>query len=244
MKKTLLAAALAAFASVPAGAATLYVGHGIPGTIFGDTSNKLPVDVCLVSDGTKSALFKEALNFGEFKEIEGLAAGRYDVEIQLFDNGSCAGTVAAAASIFLGIGENATAIAHLTEQATATVTKYVNDMRPLAWGQTRLYARHAAAVGNVDVYVKGPGRSVFIRDLENPDQEGADLRAGSTFVSISRSMGWWGSSARTNHGGSSLISGRFDLAAGTAYFAYAVGIPSADPKMSSFTVLIQDIAVK
>jgi hypothetical protein len=241
MKRILLAAVLAAFASVPSSAGTLYVGHGIPGKIFGDTSNKLPVDVCLVAaDGTKSALFTEALNFGDFKKIPiDLPAGRYDVEIQLFDNGSCASTVAAAASIFLGIGENATGIAHLTEQGTATVTKYVNDFRPLGQGRARLYARHAAAVGDVDVYVKGQARPVFIRDLENPDQKGTDLRAGSTFVSISRAQGEWGWGDRSNHEGQGLFSARLDLAAGMAYFAYAVGIPSSDPAKNTFTVLLQ-----
>jgi hypothetical protein len=242
MKRMFLAAVLAAFATAPAGAATLYVGHGIPGKVFGDASNELPVDVCLVSaDGTKSPLFGEALKFGQFKQIPGLDAGRYDVEIQLFKDGSCDGIVAAAASIFLGIGESATAIAHLTEQATPAVTKYVNDLRPLASGRARLYARHAAAVGDVDVYVNGPGPSVHIRGLENPDQEGADVRAGSTYVSISQDRGWWGLGATASHGSSRLFSARLNLAAGTAYFAYAVGIPSSDPAKSSFTVLLQEL---
>jgi hypothetical protein len=249
MKRMFLAAVLAAVASAPASAATLYVGHGIPGKVFGDPSNKLPVDVCLVAtDGTKSPLLK-ALNFNEFKELGGLPAGRYDVEVQLANGGDCeaAGrTVAAAASIFLGIGENATAIAHLTEQATPTITKFTNDFRPLAPGQARVYARHAASVGDVDVRLKGQGWPISIRGLENPDQEGADLKAGSTYVSISQSSKWWGwgerdnqDGQRGNHHGQTLFSARLDLVAGTAYFAYAVGIPNPDKEKSTFTVLLQ-----
>jgi opacity protein-like surface antigen len=239
MKSMFLAAVLAAVASAPASAATLYVGHGIPGKVFGDPSNKLPVDVCLVAaDGAKSPLLT-ALNFNEFKEIGPLDAGRYDVEVQLSDAGSCKGTAAAAASIFLGIGENATAIAHLTEQATPTITKFVNDFRPLAAGQARVYARHAASVGDVDVRLKGQGWPISIRGLENPDQEGADLRAGSTYVSISQSSNWWGWGERGNHHGQTLFAARLDLVAGTAYFAYAVGIPNPDKEKSTFTVLLQ-----
>jgi hypothetical protein len=248
MKRMFLAAVLAAVASAPASAATLYVGHGIPGKVFGDPSNKLPVDVCLVAaDGTKSPLFDKALNFGEFEKIGlDLPAGRYDVEVQLFDSGSCKSTAAAAASIFLGIGENATAIAHLTEQATPTITKFVNDLRPLAPGQARVYARHAASVGDVDVRLKGQGWPISIRGLENPDQEGADLKAGSTYVSISQSSNWWGwgergnqEGQRGNHYGQTLFSARLDLAAGTAYFAYAVGMPNPDKEKNTFTVLLQ-----
>jgi hypothetical protein len=239
-----LAALIAAVASAPAGAATLYVGHGIPGKLVGDATNKLPVDVCLVAaDGTKSPLFSEALNFGEFKQIMAdLPAGRYDVEVQVFDNGSCASAVAAAASVYLGLGENATAIAHLTEQGTPTVTKYVNDFRPLASDQARLYARHAAAIGDVDVYVKGKGWPASIDNLENPDQEGLDLRAGSTYVSISSSRDGWRGKGHTNHRSSSkLFSARLDLMAGSAYYAYAVGLPGDDP--DTFTVLLQAFKV-
>ena len=93
--------------------------------------------------------------------------------------------MAAAASIFLGLGENATALAHLTEQGTPTITKYVNDARALAPGKTQPcpYARHAAAAGDVNVYLRKHRSKVFIRGLENPDQEGADLRAGNWNIS-------------------------------------------------------------
>ena len=244
MKNTFLAAVLAAFASVPAGAATLYVGHGIDGRDLG-LPQELPVDICLVNGPSALgltypvALFTE-VPFKAFARVDlDLPAGEYSVEVQLAPSSNCTGTVAIASSFTLGFGETATAFAHLTEYGTLTLTKYVNDVRPLASGQARVYARHGAAVGNVDVTLKGQGWPVVIQGLENPDQEGADLRAGSTRVTISRDRGWWGSSSRSNHSGSPLFSARLDLAAGTAYFAYAVGVPSADPAKSTFTVLLQ-----
>jgi hypothetical protein len=250
MKNMLLAAALVASAGVPAGAATLYVGHGIPGKVFGDASNKLAVDVCVVNGPAIQGLaypveLFPGVEFGQFAQVPlDLPAGRYDVEVQLPSGGTCDGDAAVAGSVFLGLGENATAFAHLTEQGTPTLTKYVNDMRPLASGLARVYARHGAAVGDVDVTLKGQGWPVVIRSLENPDQEGADLRAGSTRVTISRDQSWWRSSSKGNHYSSPLFSAQLDLAAGNAYFAYAVGIPSSDPSKSTFTVLLQTFAVK
>ena len=138
-------------------------------------------------------------------------------------------------SIFLGLGENATALAHLTEQGTPTITKFVNDFRPLMDGKTRIYARHAAAAGDVNVVIskhhkqRRYRKKVVIRGLENPDQEGADLRAGTWGVSIHPKTSW-------RH---PLFSAKLPLDAGTGYFAYAVGSP-AD---KSFTVLLQALPI-
>ena len=245
MKRVFLAAVFAAAASVPASAATLYVGHGIDGRDLGQPK-ELPVDICLVSGDSRVELFSD-VPFGTFAPVNGLAGGRYDVEVRLAQ-GSCEGPVAIAASVFLAFNENATAFAHLNEQGIPTLTKFTNDFRPLAPGQARVYARHAAVVGDVDVRLKGQGWPISIRGLENPDQEGADLKAGSTFVSISQSSSWWGwgergnqEGQRGNHYGSTLFSARLDLAAGTAYFAYAVGTPNPDKAKSTFTVLLQGL---
>ncbi len=135
MKRLFLAAVLAAVASGPASAATLYVGHGIDGRDLG-AAKELPVDVCLVTGGVPAPLF-EGVPFGAFAKIDAdLPAGRYDVEVRLVGASACAGPVAIAASVFLGFGENATAFAHLNEQGAPTLTKFTNDVRPLAAGQT------------------------------------------------------------------------------------------------------------
>lgn len=229
MKRMMIAGLLAGFASVaPAGAATLFVGHGIDGQDLG-LPQALPVDVCLVTDMGLAPL-KAGLMFQEIELIsDGLDAGRYDVEVRVSGGPACEGPVAAAASIFLGIGENATALAHLTEQGTPTITKFVNDVRPLGADETRLYARHGAAFGDVDVYLRSGNKSARIRNLENPDQEGATLKAGRWGVAIFPS-----GSPRDR-----VFAQVLSLDPGFAYFAYAVGSPANE----TFTVLIQAIQV-
>jgi hypothetical protein len=229
MKRLFLAAVLAAVASVPASAATLYVGHGIPGKEFGDNTNELPVDICLVSGSSRTELFSE-VKFGAFAPISNLAGGRYDVEVRLAKAGVCDGDVAIAASVFLAFNENATAFAHLNEQGIPTLTKFTNDVRPLGEGQTRIYARHAAAFGDVNVYLRSGKKAALIRDLENPDQEGANLPAGTWHVAIYPASSWH----------KPAFSANLPLEAGTANFAYAVGSPAN----GTFTVLTQEIEIK
>jgi hypothetical protein len=230
MKRMILAVALAALAAAPASAATLWVGHGINGLDLGQKEATLPVDICLVTDGTPAKLFAD-VPFKAFAKIDAdLAAGRYDVEVRLATTGdsvACDGPVAIAASVFLGFGENATAFAHLNEQGVPTLTKFTNDVRELGSDQTRLYARHAAAFGDVNVYLRNHHKKVLIRDLENPDQEGADLPAGTWYVAIYPSSSWH----------KPAFSARLPLAAGTAYFAYAVGTPAN----GTFDVLVQPL---
>jgi hypothetical protein len=228
MKRMFLAAFLAAVASVPAGAATLYVGHGIDGRDLGQPQD-LPVDICLVDSPlglpSPTELFS-GVKFGQFAPVPlDLPAGRYDVEVQLESGGTCDGPVAIASSVFLGFGENATALAHLNEQGVPTLTKFTNDVRPLAPGQTRIYARHAAAFGDVNVYLRSGRSSAVIPGLENPDQEGATLKAGSWHVAIYPASSW-------RH---PAFQATLPLSAGVSYFAYAVGSPAN----GTFTVLTQ-----
>jgi hypothetical protein len=222
MKRTILAAAtLAVAATVPASAATLYVGHGIDGRDLG-AAKALPVDVCL-ADGTE---LLGQVPFGAFASLE-VPAGRYDVEVRLSDDnpGTCNGALAIAASLFLGLGENATALAHLTEQGTPTITKFTNDVRALGQGQARVVARHAAAFGDVNVYLRAGRKPIVIRGLENPDQEGAEVPAGPLYVGIYPASSW----------SKAAFSANLELAAGKAYFAYAVGTPAK----GTFTVILQ-----
>ncbi len=244
MKRILYLGFLAALAAAPGSAAgldaKLYVAHGIDGSDLG-LAKELPVDVC-TAEGA-DALLRDVPFMTITPEPLVLPAGKYDIQIRVADgSGRCTGPLAVAATIYLSATENATAIAHLTEQGTPTLTKFVNDVRALGSDQTRVYARHTAAAGDVNVYLRsGRGRTV-ISGLENPEQEGADLRAGTYNVSIySDNAPKW---SRGNHsdGGDwyALFSARLDLAAGTAYFAYAVGSPAK----GSFTVLLQAIVLK
>jgi hypothetical protein len=234
MKRMIAAALLAATAALaaPASAATLYVGHGIDGRDLGQAQG-LPVDICLVGGPaelpfTYPVELLSGKEFGAFAKIaDNLPAGRYDVEVQLAGGGTCNSPVAIASSFFLGFGENATAFAHLTEYGTPVITKFVNDVRPLAAGQARLFARHAAAFGDVNVLLRQGKRSVMIRGLENPDQEGASLGAGSWSVAIYPADSWW----------KPAFSATLPLASKVASFAYAVGSPAK----GTFSVLLQTI---
>lgn len=218
----LAAAALAAPASAADLNAKLTIIHGINGTDLGFDEG-LAVDVCLAGSTTPLAANKP---FRFVSDPLSVPAGRYDVEIRLTD-GKCGGPLAVAGEVSLAVAENATAIAHLTEYGTPTLTKFVNDVRALAKGQTRLYARHAAAFGDVNVYLRQGRTALTIRNLENPDQEGADLRAGKWYVAIYPASSW---SRPAFHA-------TLPLEAGIAYFAYAVGSPAR----GTFEVLLQPI---
>lgn len=219
----LLAAAATALFSTQALAdlnAKLFVGHGINGSDLG-LPTALPVDIC--SGGA------ELLSNVPFRTITptplSLPAGIYRVEVRLAAAGTCTGALAVAADVSLGVAENATALAHLTEQGTPTITKFVNDVRPTN-GQTRIVARHAAAAGDVNVLLRKGHTTQFIPGLENPEQEGAVVGAGPWFVGIYPAGSWH-----------PLFQANLSLAANTAYFAYAVGSPAKN----SFTVLLQAI---
>lgn len=236
MKRMMMAGLLAGLASVaPAGAATLYVGHGIDGRDLGFLDPDLPVDICLVS-GPSELPFTypvELLSGVKFadpfaKVSDALPAGRYDVEVQLAAGGTCDGPVAIASSIFLGFGENATALAHVSEFGTPTLTKFENDVRRLAGNETRLFARHAAAFSDVSVLFKKGYKKEYFRGLENGDQEGDTLRAGSWYVAIYPEGSWH-----------PVFEATLPLAPKTATFAYAVGSPAN----GTFRVLTQTVDI-
>jgi hypothetical protein len=227
MKRTILAALLAAVATAPAAHADpldakLTIIHGINGKDLG-FDEALKVDVCTAKDATPLAA---NVPFRTVSDPFSLPAGQYNVEIRLAD-GSCGGPLAVAATISLAVAENASAVAHLTEYGTPTITKFVNDVRALGSGETRLYARHAAAFGRVDVKLRRQGDYELVRGLRNSDQDGANLRAGSWRVSIYPAGSW----------GKPAFKATLPLDSGFAYFAYAVGSPAN----GTFEVLTQAV---
>lgn len=230
MKRTILAALLAA-AAVPAATAgpldaKLTIIHGINGTDLGlGLPEALPVDVCTAEGATPLA---SNVPFRTVSDPLSLPAGQYNVEIRLAD-GSCKGALAVATTVSLAVLENATAVAHLTEYGTPTITKFVNDVRSLSPGQTRLYARHAAAFGDVNVYLRSDRKVAALKRIENAEQEGANLRAGDWYVVISPAASWF----------KPVFEKKLTLEDGQAYFAYAVGSPA----LGTFEVLLQAIAI-
>lgn len=241
MKRLLILGLLAGLAAAPGVAADLdarlYVAHGINGSDLG-LAAELPVDVC-TAEGV-DALLRDVPFQTITPEPLVLPPGKYDIQVRVADgNGKCTGALAVAATLYLSATENSTAIAHLTEQGTPTLTKFVNDVRALGPNQTRVFARHTAAAGDVNVYLRAGRVRAVIGGLENPDQEGTDVRAGTYDVSIYPATPSKWSHGRAKYG-KALFSARLDLAPGTAYFAYAVGSPAKE----SFTVLVQAIALE
>jgi hypothetical protein len=100
-----------------------------------------------------------------------------DIEVRLRDArlGDCAGSLAIGQSINVQFGESATAVAHLTEQGTPTLTKFVNDLRPTADPKKkRFVVRHAAAAPPVDINIWGGKRVVTLSDIRNGEQRAAE----------------------------------------------------------------------
>jgi hypothetical protein len=227
MKRTILAAVLAAVAAVPVASADpldakLTIIHGINGKDLG-FDEALKVDVCTAKNAAPLAA---NVPFRTVSDPFSLPAGQYNVEIRLAD-GSCGGALAVASTISLAVAENASAVAHLTEYGTPTITKFVNDVRPIESGETRLSARHAAAFGRVDVRLRRHGDIELVRGLRNSEQDGANLRAGSWRVSIYPAGSW----------GKPAFKATLPLGSRVAYFAYAVGSPAN----GTFEVLTQAI---
>jgi hypothetical protein len=205
--KFVLAAVMLLGLSASAGA-QVYVVHGIPGEDVG-AAPALPVDICLAG-GTPVLT---GVEFGAIAGPLNLQPGRYDVEVRLAGGPTCGGPLAVANSFYLALTENATIVAHLTEQGTPALTKFVNDVRPLGANRTRLVVRHGAAVPPVNVLVRAHKNLELVTNLENSDQSSAlDERAGAYRVYV-----YPKGSLRP------ALSTSAKLEAGTAYFAYAVG---------------------
>uniref|UniRef100_UPI0035663AC3 DUF4397 domain-containing protein n=1 Tax=Nocardioides sp. TaxID=35761 RepID=UPI0035663AC3 len=73
-------------------------------------------------------------------------------------------------------GVNATVVAHLDADGTPTLNVFVNDVSSTGPGDARLTVRHTAAAPEVDVRADG---NVLVPGLANPDEEVADVPAGS-----------------------------------------------------------------
>jgi hypothetical protein len=224
----ILMVSVLATGSVFAADSTVYVVHAIPGQDLG-VDPALPVDIQVVGVGCALQDFR----FGSIAGPLELAAGRYDIEIRLANaENPCSGALAVPASVNLSLGENSSIVAHLTEQGTATVSKFVNDVRSLRRSDARVAVRHTAALPPVTVDFRkgeeGSGlRFEAISNLGNAAQATLDVEAGrySATVfpvrSLSRSLGPLG----------------LDLNPSVLHIAYAVG----SSRSGTANVLVQAI---
>ena len=153
-------------AAAQEGAASVSVVHGIPDT---------PVDVYVNDE-----LTLEGFEPGDVAGPLSLPAGTYQFDIR------AAGAAAEddpviSASAPITAGANASLVAHLTEAGEPTLTPFANNPGGLADGQGRVTVRHTAAAPAVDILVGG---QAAITGLTNPNQQSADLPAGTISAAV------------------------------------------------------------
>jgi len=158
-----------ALAAVPASAntdATISVLHGIPEGAGADV-----VDVYVNGD-----LFLDDFTPGTL-ETATVPAGTYDLAVYADGEGPDNGDpVLAADGVEVPGGANATVTANLDASGAPALNVFVNDISAIAAGEARLTVRHVAAAPAVDVLADG---AVLFSNLTNPNQELADVPAGS-----------------------------------------------------------------
>jgi hypothetical protein len=215
LRHLLLTAALLLAVAAPAAAqdgnATVTVVHGIPGAT---------VDVWVNGEATL-----EGFAPGTITDPLSLPAGDY--EIAVYEAGADPESADAIieASVSLPGGANASAVAHLTEAGEPTLTPFVHDTSAIAAGDARITVRHTAAAPAVDV--RAGGEPVF-SGLANPDEESADLPAGSVEADV----------VLAGESDPVLGPATLNLAEGTATIVYAIG--SAED--GSLDLLVQTIS--
>ncbi|MFY1695316.1 MULTISPECIES: DUF4397 domain-containing protein [unclassified Solwaraspora] len=197
------AAALAAFVGLsavtatPAFAATsdVSVVHGIPGT---------PVDVYVNGERTL-----ENFQPGDVAGPLELPEGSYDLALTR-PGEPVADAILTADDAAVPGGANISIVAHLGADGAPTITPFVNDVSATDAGQARLIVRHTAAAPGVDV--RAGGEPVF-RNLTNPNEESADLPAGTVAADVVLT------------GTDTVVLGPTDLNLneGTATIVYAIG---------------------
>jgi hypothetical protein len=156
--------------------ANVYVVHAINGTDIG-LDEALTVGVKGGPAGEELSCLIGALNFKD--EPVGpvpFDAGKYDIEVRV---GGCDGPIAVSTTVDLAVLENASIVAHLTEEGIPVLTKFVNDLR-MTGSKSRVSIRHTAAAPSVNVMLKKYYRRIraWIRDLSNGEQGTVEVPSG------------------------------------------------------------------
>jgi hypothetical protein len=169
LAKLVLPFGLLCLASANVSAQSVTVIHGIDGRDLG-LAQSLAVDI--TSNG--ACLLKGVT----FKGIAGplaVPAGVYNLEVRV-GNGNCTGAIAATGRFDLGLGENASFVAHLGEEGAPKIAKFTNDLNATAGTAGRLIVRHTAAAPQVLISVtKGRRRNVGFAQISNGEQVKLDL---------------------------------------------------------------------
>lgn len=183
MHKSLAGAAAAAVVALPlafatpaaaAADASVVVFHGVPG---------LTVDVYASADATYTA--EEALltDFepGTVTDPVDIPEGTYNLAVFPANADPSGDPAIEATGVAVPGGANVTVAAHLNASGDPVLTPFVNDVSNTDAGQGRLVVRHTAAAPAVDVLAGG---SPVFRDLANPNEQKADLPAGTVSAAV------------------------------------------------------------
>lgn len=162
--------------------ADVYVVHGINGTDLGLADETLPVDIEV--NGTCTEL--TGVPFRTISDPIPLEPGKYKIKVYLFDETAapCHGPLAIVKTVYIQFGENSALVAHLTEQGTPTLSKFVNDLRPTEEGGARVSVRHTAAAPPVDVSLALGENAVVLEDIRNGKQRAIEAEPAEWQVTI------------------------------------------------------------
>jgi hypothetical protein len=205
---------------------SVYAVHGVPDDALGGDSS---VDVYAVpagAGGLDAADPAVTFAFGDTAGPLEVPAGSYDVFV--YPEGATPAADGSDAVLELTTpdlpgGATAAIVAHLDEAGTAaTLTPFVLDASETAAGQARVQAFHTAAAPEVDVELDDgtplfPGLVNADTDLQAATQDPAEVPAGT-----------YGLQVATPDDSLVVPLGDFDLAAGTASFAFAIGSVSGE----------------
>lgn len=185
----------ASSASAADGTAKVTVVHGIPDTA---------VDVYV--DGKKAL---PDFAFTTVTDPIPLSAGSHDIAIRKAGDPANAEPVLSGKAS-LKSGENATLVAHLSEDGKPVLTPYANPTTAVPAGMARVVVRHDAAAPAVDVLAGG---KAIISSLNNPDEKSLMVPAGTVSVAVAAA------------GTTEPVIGPVDLRLrpGTTTIVYAVG---------------------
>jgi hypothetical protein len=214
-----VAAACLALVATPASAqastGSVTAVHGIPG---------VPVDVYVNGD-----LTIPNFEFGTVTDPLSLPPGTYEVEIFAAGDDPDTDDPVLSGSAEVAAGGNYSVVAYLSASGDPALKVFVNDTASIPAGQARVFVRHTAEAPAVDVLVGG---SAVVTNLANPDQAGPlDVPAGTISAAV----------APTGTTTPVIGPADLDLAAGTAYFVYAVGSPDSQGG-STLQLLVQPIS--
>ena len=235
MKKALfiLTAALFVFALLPANSmaqhADIYVIHAIPGADLG-LDPELPVDIsvngaCAITD------FR-------LMDVAGplpFEPGEYNIQISVANaDNPCSNDPVIEADVLIRAGENATIIAHLTEEGGITASKLVNDVSPTGNQKGRVTLHHLAAAPIVDAEfnrTEAGKRPIMNKagNFTNGDRASFEVRAGKWTLTLAP----WNT-------GTVVFSNLKNVQINRLYLIYAVGNIST----GTFTLIKQTLKTK